>query len=795
MSPTLYKRILLCAFGYFVAGKLALLLAIAPGYATPIWPSAGIALALVYLYGYKIWPGVLLGSFAVNFAFPESGLEHWGALIANAQVPFVIAIGAALQAVFSSFLIHRYIPAPLQLDTLRSVTRFIFIVCGVGCMISPSIGVLALLSIGALTSENYYFNWFTWWVGDGLGVLIFSTVVFVYYAKPRALWESRREIIPPIFFTATFIVVVLYILFSRWEVEREQSAFDQRGEQLFTQFQEGVKDDLTALYAVKSFFDAEDAVDRLKFERFVSGVLTRSPSFQAINWNEKIDRAQRSALESKMSADFGWPLEIFRRNESGALQSDNERDEYIVIRFVSPMAGNSAALGYNLASAAKPADALARARTLRGAAMIEPVTLVQERHSELGVVIYVPVYSLEKTEQLRGYVSGVFRVSDLIRELLDLDIVKGFSIGVTAHIGEKSYDLFQRPAPGVKLGDGHYNEKWDVAFADQVWRISLSANDLSLADNHALTPWGGLAIGMMFTGLLGMALLVLTGQRYHADKLSDERQEMLDRLRSTQAQLVEVEKIASLGGMVAGFAHELNTPIGIAITAESTLQSDLQMLGEQIEAEADKQATQKILRRLEEISTITLANIQRAAELIKSFKQVSVDQSNEETREINLREYLIETLVFVTPRFDDGGFELDLDCPANVQLRTAPGGLTQVVVNLLDNCVVHGFAGRDEGRAEVGVRLRDDGICLFISDNGVGIAAAAVKKIFDPFYTTKRGKGGRGGGTGLGLHLAYNIVHQQLRGRISVESNAAGTRFEIILPYDIDNAESIIDQS
>lgn len=791
MHSQLGKQIALCAMSYFVAGKLSLLLAIPPGYATPIWPSAGIALALVYLNGYKIWPGVLLGSFAVNVTWQEP--LHWGALIANLQLPLMIAIGAALQAVFSSFLIRRYIAAPLQLDTLRSVTRFILIVCGIGCMVSPSVGIAALLWSGALSPENYYFNWFTWWVGDGLGVLIFSTAVFVYYAKPRELWGSRQKIIPPIFFIATLVLVVLYVLFSRWEVEREQLVFGQRGKQLFTQFQEGVNSDLTALYAVKSFFDAQEVVERSQFEQFVGGILARTPGFQAIAWNEKIDHIRRDDLEAEMTADFGRPLRVFRRSVLGRQQPDIEREEYAVIRFVSPLESNSAALGYSLGSAVHPADALARARALRGAAVTKPITLVQERHGELGVVAYLPVYSRGEAEQLRGYISGVFRISDLIRDLLQLDIVEGFAVGVTAHIGDKSYDLFRRPSRGVILGEGNFNASWDVVFADQVWQISVSASDLSLADNHSLTPWGGLAIGMVFTGLLGMALLVLTGQRYRADKLSHERQEMLDRLHSTQAQLVEVEKMASLGGMVAGFAHELNTPIGIAITAESTLQSDLQMLAEQLEGGADQQTMQKVLRRLDEISQITLANIQRAAELIKRFKQVSVDQSNAEARTINLRDYLNETLVYVAPRFQDGGFELELDCAADIQLSTVPGGLAQVVINLLDNCVEHGFVDRGKGRAKVCVSAEDDGVRISISDDGVGIAAAAVKKVFDPFYTTRRGKDGRG--TGLGLHLVYNIVHQQLQGRISVESNAGGTRFDIILPYDVDSREAVADQS
>ena len=173
------------ALTYFAIGKLALLLAIPPGYATAIWPSAGVALSVILLKGYRLWPGVLLGSFLVNV----DGMPSSSSLLTSLFVPMVIAAGAALQAVLGAWLIRRYIGSRICLDSISEVFKFLVFACGVSCAASASIGTTALLSAGLLPAENYIFNWFTWWVGDGLGVMITSILIFVYFGEPRAVWR------------------------------------------------------------------------------------------------------------------------------------------------------------------------------------------------------------------------------------------------------------------------------------------------------------------------------------------------------------------------------------------------------------------------------------------------------------------------------------------------------------------------------------------------------------------------------------------------------------------------------
>ena len=291
-----------------------------------------------------------------------------------------------------------------------------------------------------------------------------------------------------------------------------------------------------------------------------------------------------------------------------------------------------------------------------------------------------------------------------------------------------------------------------------------------------------LVAGLLFTGLLGMTFLVLTGQKYSSEVTGEKLKGMLHQLQEAQEHLVEAEKMASLGGLVAGFAHELNTPLGIAITAESTLQDDLGKLDTALQERGGVAAEIATLRRMQEASRIVLANIQRAGALIMSFKQVSVDQATTETRTINLHEYLTDVLMHLSPNYRRTGHEVILDCPLDLSIRTVPGGVAQVVINLLTNSLIHAFPNDRKGHIKLGVSSRSGEVVIRFSDDGIGIPLADQKKIFEPFYTTRRSSGG----TGLGLHVVYNTVRRQLKGHISVSSQPdQGAVFEIVLPLTI----------
>lgn len=260
-----------------------------------------------------------------------------------------------------------------------------------------------------------------------------------------------------------------------------------------------------------------------------------------------------------------------------------------------------------------------------------------------------------------------------------------------------------------------------------------------------------------------------------------ELSKALDESKRMQDQLVQAEKLAALGSLVAGVSHEINTPLGISVTAVTYVDELFKSLQERLRSGTfTRSFLDEFIEKSLETNAMALANLQRAAELIRNFKMVAVDQSSAKRREFMLRETLREIISTLRPMLKNRGIDLVLDVPDGITMDSYPGPLGQVITNLFSNALLHAFEGRPSGRITIKVRsYTDNSVAIYFSDDGGGIAREHLGRIFDPFFTTKGGEGG----SGLGLSIVYNIVTAVLGGSIAVESRPhEGTTFTITLP-------------
>jgi signal transduction histidine kinase len=264
------------------------------------------------------------------------------------------------------------------------------------------------------------------------------------------------------------------------------------------------------------------------------------------------------------------------------------------------------------------------------------------------------------------------------------------------------------------------------------------------------------------------------------NKTNQNLQHTIDELKEAQRQLVNAEKLAALGGLVAGVAHEINTPLGIGVTAASYLEQETKRLGVELEENRlTAEGLQRFRQTAMESTQLILRNLMRADKLVKSFKQVAVDQSSEAKRVIDLAVYLQEIMNSLHPTLKRTRHEVHIDCPDGLVMETYPGALYQVIVNLVLNSLLHAFAGKPEGTMSIGARRDGDQVVVTYRDDGCGMSEEVQKQIFDPFFTTKRGEGG----SGLGLHIVWNLATQVLGGWISCDSKpGAGSQFELRFP-------------
>ena len=238
--------------------------------------------------------------------------------------------------------------------------------------------------------------------------------------------------------------------------------------------------------------------------------------------------------------------------------------------------------------------------------------------------------------------------------------------------------------------------------------------------------------------------------------------------------------MASLGGLVAGIAHDVNTPLGVGVTAASFLNERLVEVRKSYE---DKSLTNKtmasFLDEAEQTTSLLLTNLNRASDLITSFKQVAVDQTSEAERVFNLNNYLHEILQSLGPSFKHTQHKVNVQCPDELYIRSAPGIIAQIITNMIMNSIIHGFENKTDGHIDIEVLQDGADVVLTYQDDGCGIPADQLGRLFDAFFTTKRGQGG----SGLGTHIMYNLVTQALDGNIEASSEPGqGLRYEIRFP-------------
>jgi PAS domain S-box-containing protein len=500
------------ALAYAAMGVAAIQLAIGPISASPLFPSAGIALAAVLVYGRWAWWSVYFGSLGVqSFVVWSFGYSGPAALAVAAAIP----LGAAAQAALGAHWVQKAIPGRLTLDGPKSIGR-LFLLGGVlACLVNASWATLLLWLSGAVPTDRALATWATWWGGDMLGVIIAVPAVLTLIGRPRRAWRPRRATVGLPLVIATVMLTLAIVQIEKVEQERTQSRFDRDASELARTIKIRLQGSIDALDAIHSLFVGSDSVDARAFRRATASWLPKLPGLQAIGWHERVARDQISELIARARAEGDPYFRVFERDAS-LTESDTEA---LVMRFVEPRERNTEALGMNVMSSQGPREALAKARlsdtpvATRGYRMS---LVVDER---MGVVAYRSVYDGEGSgHSLRGMVFVALRMDDA---------VAGFTAGAPGYLrtclyeieGESATLLGGPAACRTPADETRLVRREDMGFAGRTWRIEVRAEgDVPSAaragilggDNSA--AWLFSLTGLAATGLMGALLLLVTGR-------------------------------------------------------------------------------------------------------------------------------------------------------------------------------------------------------------------------------------------------------------------------------------------
>ncbi|MBI2807512.1 MAG: PAS domain S-box protein [Planctomycetes bacterium] len=527
----MWVRILLVAATYFVAGRLSLLLAIPPGYAAPFWPAAGFAVAALLVWGNRVWPGVMLGSFLVNV--PTTFDSHSAvAVTMSLALPLTISAGAALEALVAAVLVRRWGGYP-DLNREQTVAKLLILGGPVSCLINATVGVAALWSMARITNVDLAYSWWTWWVGDSIGVFVATPLAILWANRTRGTRLQRPLTVSAPLGILAAAVVVLFVQAGASEEERLRNEFRFQTEILTRALENRTDLILRELHRASRFHgNNPNAINQEKFITAARTLLNERDHVDALSWAPRTRGADRQEFED--AAKF-----VIRQTGPGGFVAAAPRAEYYPILYHEP--DDPRILGFDIASDPVQLDALNRAirmaRPIASAAVPDRIDVDKKR-----ILVFLPIYrenevpeaGPDRTQTILGVVIGVVQLERWIeaawRDRPNEGIDFCFFDGLTSHseqavLCRRNGAWVPPPQTGAPRAEPSdvIVETTAIDGAGRNWTLQFTPSETYLAEHRSLQAWTVLAGGMLCTGLLGAVLLVVTGRAELVAELVDER--------------------------------------------------------------------------------------------------------------------------------------------------------------------------------------------------------------------------------------------------------------------------------
>ncbi|MBV9199115.1 MAG: CHASE domain-containing protein [Alphaproteobacteria bacterium] len=760
---------------YVASGRLALLLAVPPGYASPIFPPAGISVAGVLIGGWATLPWTFLGSFLLNLLTCYSAGQKPIETCFVAAV--VIAAASMLQAAISGAIFRRAVGYPAPLDNGRDLARFLFL-SPLVCLTSATLSLGGLSALGLVQLPDLAANWVSWWIGDTLGVVVVFPLTLVIAGEPRALWRSRAQpvALPMLLFFALFVAI--FVRVSDWEHDQALLEFRLLSRGIVDKINAGLNEQEVFLEQLERSFTRPAPVSRADFQHLAKNLLRRFPTIQAVKWAPRVDLAERAAFEQAQQPDFPG-FEIREIDPSRQPRRAAERDWYYPVTYVEPLQGNEHTVGFDLFSEAGRKMAVEETIKTQRVTATPPIRLVQENGDQPGILALLAVQDgpsgpavVSVALRMSTFVSGILAPLGSLLTARVIDVGKG----------EPLYNGFSAPSSGSS-----YNEMF--AFGGRLYRVETEPTATYLKDHRGWESRAVLVVGVVGTGLLGALLLISTGYTRRIERVVDDRtrdlesinrrlqREVKERERA-EAALHQAQKMEAIGQLTGSIAHDFNNLLTV-VTGNAELLHD--------EAADDRAARRAsaIRRAATQGERLTRQLLSFSRRQMLRPEPVDLRERTHEIAEMLSRSLRQDIVVSVEiPQdlwpvvVDPAEFELALlNLGVNARDAMPNGGRFLVEAHNLS------FGPNDLAKEE----LVGDFVAVTLSDTGTGMTAEVQARAFEPYFTTKA----VGVGTGLGLSQVYGFARQS-GGAAWIESEVGrGTSITLCLPRATESSTAL----
>lgn len=543
-----WAKILGLAVVYYVSGRLGLLLVVPPGHSTAMWPPAGVALAGVLIMGCRVWPGVFLGALCLSpFITPNA------AGVTGMAAAATIAVGASLQAAGGSWLCRRWVALPNSLETARDIGLLLVLGGPLGCLISATIGIGALLLGGLIPPPGVPVGWLTWWSGDTLGVLVFTPVMLLIHDRSTDSTRRRKLSVAAALAGALTVTVVLFFVARHWEYERQGLEFEKETTIIVSDLGERLRNDGEAVSAAGLLFDASDEVSAAEFKTFAQGILDRRPGIRGLTWVRKVTDPDRPDFEAARRHDSQSDFSISDRNTAHHLSPAPTRDIYYPVTYTEPRVPEL--IGFDENSDPLRRETLERAIESGRREATPRLELNQIDPGRYGLLIFQPVFAHgkpldtpeDRRANLQGFVVGATVLSALIGPSLEGIKHRDVDVYITDDQAPPGKELLydsrtpdnKESADAPAMTPDIRQRQQKIQVSGRTWTIHCIQGHAAwqALDNWSL--WSVLAGGLLFTALATVFAMVLTARTDTVRRLVAARTRQIRESEFRHQQLID----------------------------------------------------------------------------------------------------------------------------------------------------------------------------------------------------------------------------------------------------------------
>ncbi|MCC3859846.1 ATP-binding protein [Pseudemcibacter aquimaris] len=742
--------LLTCVISYVVLAHIGFALSQQSGFAALVWPAAGAALAFVYFYGNRVWPGLFLGALiATTLTSPEIFSDP--SLILTKPHYFVISAGSVLQAIFANWLVRKYDCAEHDFSEPKKIGLFYLLIGPVACLTNATLAFLCFFVMGINSFIGLLQEWILWWFADSTSSIIFFTLVMSLLSFDK----KRRNIMTMIIGFAFLITLGVFYVGRQWEQERMTLLFTQEVIASTDIFKQMTGTQNVLINNLAGFKSYRPELVRDEFASFSNNNLVFNPSIRSISWVEFIQSSERDDYADYLSSLFEKEVTFWELDENLEIQSSPEYpDGYAVVKFVEPYQEYGNVVGLTLNNDDARMQTMQKAIETNASALTPPIILTSEPDGPKAVTIYQPAFM--ENGELDGVFAVLIHIESLINEMIAI-----------SSPGHMEVSMRDKNAPGapiftsIRVLDGYIDRNpisIEVDVFDRTWELVFRRTQNFIDDNKTTQPLFISMAGMIFSALITLGITILSGQRLFLEKQVRKRTADLHKANATRSEFM------------ANMSHDLRTPLNAIIGFSDIMQK-------QLYGELGNDKYLEYTKDINDSSEYLLSLIND----VLDFSAIEANKRNIELTEVYIDEVVEDCLRTITPLAEQKNIFPTIDyskgmAPIQADIRS----IKQIFLNVLSNAVKF---TPENGSINVIITESRKGQIIEIIDSGIGISKENFKTILEPFGRVENDPHKPQEGTGLGLSIVVSLVELH-GGKFEIDSELGkGTIVRIFFPF------------